>query len=115
MSSSVFALILLFEDRDIESKAPSLPAKYGTVTASKKQAGKTLRTCYLEIGRYPTWKSANEARRRLEVTYQQNLDLINRQPPASGCLLVIGPFRGPEAAQAHRARYGLNAEVVYFD
>ncbi len=114
---SLFALILFFADRDPAAPtAPAAPARYGnTGTTPVKPATTTLRTCYLEIGRYPTWESANDAQRRLSVIHQQNLELVRGQSSGTTYHLVIGPFRGPEAAEAHMARHGLKARVVYFD
>lgn len=113
---SLFALLLFFADSEPATVTPNLPARYGsTEEKGSKPAAVTLRTCYLEIGRYPTWESAHDAQRRLAVIHQQNLDLLKGQSAGTAYHLVIGPFRGPEAAEAHRARHKLKARVVYFD
>lgn len=114
---SLFALILFFADSEPATAAPNLPARYegSTEKTGSKPTVVTMRTCYLEIGRYPTWESANDAQRRLSVIHQQNLELVRAQPSGGTYHLVIGPFRGPEAAEAHMARHGLKARVVYFD
>lgn len=113
---SIFALILFFEDSDVSPLEPAMPAKYGSlISTGTKPVKVTLRTCYLELGRYPTWESGSDAQRKLSVAYQQSFDLVNRQSAGSDYHLVIGPFHGPKAAEAHMERYGLRAKVVYFD
>lgn len=97
-----------------QANALSLPAANWAPSSSPAPKA-APRTCYLEFGAYPSWGSAQDARRRLQVEHQQVLEVLRCREAGSPYRVVYGPFRNFDDAEQYRKRYELRARVTVYD
>ncbi|NBC08745.1 MAG: hypothetical protein GVY26_16265 [Bacteroidetes bacterium] len=86
----------------------------GSSAAPQEESVQVYETCYLEFGAYPSWQLAQDARVRMMVKYEQNLEVLQCEDRQSPYCVVLGPFRNRQKAANYQERYGLRAHIVSY-
>ena len=109
----ILALLWVFGGGEKAQQASVIP----TLESSAAQQPETVQvyeTCYLEFGAYPSWQLAHDARVRMMVKYEQNLEVLQCDEGQSPYCVVLGPFRNRQKAANYQERYGLRAHIVSY-
>lgn len=110
---TLLALLWIFGGSGNAQQAGVIPT-FESSAAPQQEKVQVYETCYLEFGAYPSWQLAHDARVRMMVKYEQNLEVLQCSECKSPYRIVLGPFRNRKKAANHQERYGLRANIVSY-